>query len=122
MKILEKIIWICVILVTVICTYAFYSYGAEIMLQWDANTEADLKHYSLYKCVVSNYDKTTGSTQMVAWEWVADIPAPTTQYTYEENDSGVFYYITAVNLLGEESGPSNLAARMLRPGNPKNLK
>ena len=90
---------LCVSAVLLLCSGA---YGAEVTLNWDANTEPDLDHYTIYQADM-------GPTRAGDWEKVCDVPAGTTTYATTVPD-GVrrVFYCTAVDTAGNESGPSNI--------------
>ena len=70
--------------------------GATVTLAWDANTEDDLAGYKIY------YG--TASRDYSNWKVVGNI----TQYTLEDLDDGVTYYLaaTAYDLYNNESAYS----------------
>lgn len=71
---------------------------AGIGLSWQANTEPDLQHYSIYR-----------SMEGEGPDYLATVPAPAT--TYEDSavvyDSTYIYWVTAVDNLENESGFSD---------------
>ncbi len=79
-----------------------YPADSEISLTWDSNTEADLGEYRLYR------DTTPDPSTLVA---VIDASQRTVTYldTLLTNGVTYHYHVTAVDVLGNESDPSNEA-------------
>jgi fibronectin type 3 domain-containing protein len=72
--------------------------GPSLSLNWDPNTESDLKEYRVY-----------GRTGSTAYAPVATVPKGTTSFVASGLTPGVTYFfrITAVDTSGNESPPSN---------------
>jgi len=91
--------------------------SSGVRLTWDANTESDLSHYSLYR------SSTDGP--------VTDYELVTTTTTTGHIDSGLpsetayWYFVTATDDAGNESAPSNIASAtsgdVTPPGAPVGL-
>ncbi len=77
-----------------------YPADSEVSLTWDSNTEADLDAYRLYR------DTTPNPTTLVA---VIDANLRSVTYldTLLTNGVTYHYHVTAVDVLGNESDPSN---------------
>ncbi|MFQ6001080.1 MAG: hypothetical protein ACE5LG_05370, partial [Anaerolineae bacterium] len=73
----------------------------QVSLGWDANTEPDLAGYMIYRSTTSGGDFTLTAT----------VGPATTRYLSADVDNGVTYYylVTAFDLGGNESDPSNEA-------------
>ena len=70
-----------------------------IILKWDKNTEADFRHYNLYRDTVEGFtiDSTNLVTSLTDTFYLNIIP---------EGVSDYFFKLTAVDRQGNESGPS----------------
>lgn len=93
---------------------AFTAYAADVTLQWDANTEADLAGYRVYQGTGSN---------PATFTRVHEIAAPTTTATIKglDNTSHSFA-VTAYNTAGMESAYSNIVTIPAAPIAPGSLK
>jgi len=81
----------------------FWSSAAwSATLTWEANTESDLAGYHVYQCSSLPCTKKSGSSRLITLgkETSLDIGSPA---------QIVYYFITAYNKKGHESGPSNIA-------------
>lgn len=93
----------------------------RLTLQWDANTEADLAGYRLYKST------TSGSYTFGAANAVASYGKVTTGAADVTGAEGqrVYFVLTAFDLTGNESGPSNEVSYVIPdttpPAAPKNF-
>ena len=75
-----------------------------ITLEWDANTEADLSGYYLYRA-----EKIGNRT--TAWERIATMTKDATTYTDEVDKGNYAYQITAFDTTEKESFVSNMVER-----------
>ncbi len=88
--------------------------GADVVLNWTANTEPDLAGYNIYR-------KTTSG------EWIKINPAIVQDATYTDPglpNGNYTYRITALDNAGNESGPSveaSVTVNILRPAPPLSL-
>ncbi|MCK9905777.1 hypothetical protein MXD63_38035, partial [Frankia sp. Cpl3] len=81
--------------------------GNQAILSWKSGGEADLLGYRIYRA-----DETSGFTQIAT---IKD-PAALT-YTDASSASGVFgYYVTSVDVTGQESQPSAVASTSTAAG------
>lgn len=111
---------------------------AQITLQWERNPEPDMSHYNIYRSqspaglfILLNPTTHTipvlfyadGSTSLTIQ--VQATASPTTLglavepvYTDGDCESGTvyFYYVTAVDLSGNESGPSEVQGKLANNG------
>jgi len=100
------------------CFVAKAQAATNITLEWDSNTEPDMSHYNIYR---SDDDGNT-------WVLVGQTPhtgAGKETFVDEAIPDGDYRWrVTAVDLDGLESGPSNVVARSLEsqpPAPPTNL-
>ena len=84
---------------------AFSAHAAtNVSFQWDANTEADLAGYKVYRSDVSSSNYTE----------VGDIAAPTVTFTEENVPDGTWFWVaTAYDTYGNESEYSNEVTAIL---------
>jgi hypothetical protein len=77
--------------------------GTDIRVLWDANTEPDLAGYYLYmRADGEQYDMST------PFEIIDDPQATTLDLLdFPDNQGTFFFVLTAFDLSGNESGPSN---------------
>ena len=89
----------------------------EVTLKWDINTEADLAGYCIYRAERIG-DCTT------AWTKIATIPKDVPMYTDEVDEKNYAWMITAFDIAGNTSFPSNMVERYDRtaPGFVQNLR
>lgn len=79
--------------------------GLDVILEWDANTEVDLDHYTLYEA--TKLGRASGP-----WTKVADIPKESTRYIRTVPDQGNFTWtVTATDEAGNQSFVSNTVDR-----------
>lgn len=72
------------------------SYGADVSVSWNANTEADLAGYHLYQ--------STAAGAHVKGIFSADILKPATTYTIVGLQDGTYFWVlTAYDVVGNES-------------------
>jgi len=85
---------------------------SNVTIVWDANSESDLAGYKLYQ----------GTATGVYDSIVADIPVGTEIVTVSNIPDGTYFWVlTAYDLEGNESGPSNEVSATLdsvAPGAP----
>ncbi len=80
---------------------AFANPGANVTFEWDANTEADLAGYRLYRTDVP------GSYIFGEGNQVGGALVGTETVTILERDGTWYYVVTAYDNTDNESGPSN---------------
>lgn len=107
-----------VLVVGAILLFATLAYAADVILEWDANTEPDLAGYYVYQAEKIG-PKTTA--------WVKITPDLITVATFTVtglDHKNYAWQVTAVDAEGEESFVSNMVERYDRtpPTNPKNLR
>lgn len=93
------------------------AHALDVVLQWDANTETDLDHYTVYRATKT--ERTSGP-----WEKIAEVPKVSVNYIDTVPDQGNFtWYVTASDESGNESDPSNTVDLYDKepPGRVKNL-
>ena len=109
-----KTIFITLVLIVGLCLPC----GADqVTLQWDANTEADLAGYYLYRA-----ERIGDHT--LAWKRIATIPKGTTNYDDEIDEKNYAWQVTAYNMRNKESFVSNMVERyeQTQPMTLKNLR
>ena len=88
---MKKLLIACLLLVVPLVVLGATTYP-KVNLQWDANTESDMAFYRVY----------------LNGERVGIATHPTTTYTHQTMYEGNHaFYVTAVDVMGNESGPSN---------------
>ena len=94
-----------------------FALADSVTLEWDANTEADLDGYCLYRAERIGDHST-------AWEKIATIPKDVSTYTDEVDKKNYAWMITAFDISGNTSFPSNMVERYDRtaPGFVQNLR
>ena len=95
---------ISLILLAVIFLFSTVCLADEVTLQWDANSESQLAGYYLYRAERIG-DCTT------AWEKVTTIAKDVTTYTDEVDEKNYAWMVTAFDVAGNESFPSNMVER-----------
>ena len=91
---------------------AFTAYAADVTLQWDANTEADLAGYRVYQGSGSNPTTFTRVQQVAA----------TTATIKGLDNTSHSFAVTAYNTAGMESAYSNVVTIPAAPIAPGGLK
>lgn len=89
---------------------------ARVTLQWDPNTETDLAGYTLYTCL-----PTPAPCSIEQHHALLDVgkivkatpPGPVTE--------GTRFFVTASDLTGNQSGPSNTVTLGIPPNDPTGL-
>ena len=81
--------------------------AAEVTFTWDANTESDLAGYNLYQSNVS------GEYIFGGGNAIATIPAGTETYIENVSEGGWYWVVTAFDVNGNESGPSNECSKYI---------
>ena len=86
--------------------------NTDVTLAWDSNTESDMSHYKMYR----------SDDGGISWIMVGQIPhIGTGEETFmDENvpDGSYKWRVTAVDLTGLESGPSNVVGETLESQPP----
>lgn len=133
-------LFLCLLTVLFVSSSCFAQ--GKVTLSWDANTEGDLSHYNVYraddttstsfalvspttftrtvKVVVNSVIRSQSQEYLASGAGLKKITAS----TYADTDlhvGGYYYYVTAVDVSGNESGPSNKVATIVKDGKaPKN--
>jgi hypothetical protein len=84
--------------------------GASVALDWSDNNESDLGGYNVYRAGSATGPFTKLNSGLISASSYSDASAPA--------NSQVFYQVTAVDLDGNESTPSNQASAITAAGNP----
>ena len=101
-----KAILIAIIIVVV---WASLTMAADVTFTWDAHTAPDLESYKLYQSNVSDghvLEKDGGMS-------IATIPAGTEIYIGNISEGGWYWVLTAVDMNGNESDPSNECSKYI---------
>lgn len=85
--------------------------AGTVTLEWDANTEANLNGYHLYRA-----EKIGNCT--TAWERIATVEKNETTYVDEIDEKNYAYQITAFDITDKESFVSNMVERYDRTPYP----
>ena len=106
------------LLVLIVVLFATTAWaGTNVSFQWDANTEADLAGYKIYRSAISGV-YSSGAL-------VGTIPAPSVEFTENNVPDGTWFWVaTAYDTYGNESGYSNEVTSTLNtepPAPPQNL-
>ena len=93
--------------------------GADVTFEWDSNSEPDMSHYNIYR-----------SANQTSWIKVNPTPiihTGTGTETWTEvgvSDGTWYWYVTANDTEGNESGPSNIVSATIdtqAPAPPQNF-
>ena len=90
--------------IILILSFATVGWADPVTLEWDANVEADLAGYYLYRAERIGDHST-------AWEKIATIAKDITTYTDEVDGKNYAWEVTAFNISGQESRSSNMVER-----------
>ncbi len=85
----------------------------EVQLDWDANTESDLSHYSIYRGALQNF---TPSQYTLLGTAVTNTYTDTEIFDYK-----VYYKISAIDLSGNESEYSDEASILVGVNDEENI-
>ena len=111
-KIIGAGIILLVALILGFCMSNLAEAATDVTLAWDSNTESDMSHYKMYR-------SDDGGT---SWIMVGNIPhIGTGEETFLDAavpDGSYNWRVTAVDLTGLESGPSNVVGETLESQPP----
>lgn len=85
--------------------------GADIELSWDSNSESDMSHYNMYRSQDNSVPKPWTKLNV---DPIVHIGEGSEFYTdYAVPDGTYYWYVTAVDDSGNESGPSNVVSKTI---------
>jgi len=83
------------------------AWPGSVILEWDPNNETDLKGYHIYRAERLGDHST-------AWKKIGTVSKDITTYTDEVDNRNYAWQVTAYNVIGQESFPSNMVERFDR--------
>ena len=93
----------CVKVIVAVSIAVLWALTAEALtLSWNANTESELAGYRVYQCTTSSCNKSSGTLFATLGK--------VTSYNIGTPSVTQYYFITAYDLLGNESGSSNVVS------------
>lgn len=106
------------LLIIILIMLPLLAFGADVTLQWDANTEPGLAGYHVYQA--DRFDDKTGPWAKIT----SDLVTEATYIVIGLDDKNYAWLVTAVDTEGNQSFVSNMVERYDRtpPFSPTNLR